>query len=299
MFQFLKKLFSGSSPESEGPVTAKQVALVQESWAAVVPISETAAELFYGRLFEIAPEVRPLFPDDLTAQGKKLMDMINTAVNGLTNLSAIVPAVQALGERHVAYGVKDEHYDTVAAALLWTLEKGLGDKFTPEVKGAWVAVYTVLATTMKEAAAKVPPPAEEPPVTAKQVELVQATWAKCVPIAETAADLFYGKLFELDPELKPLFKTDIKEQGAKLMQMINTAVNGLTNLEAIVPAVQDLGKRHVDYGVKASHYGTVAEALLWTLGQGLGDDFTDEVKEAWTAVYGVLAKVMLEAAESA
>jgi hemoglobin-like flavoprotein len=118
----------------------------------VVPISETAAELFYGRLFEIAPEVKPLFTSDIKEQGKKLMSMITLAVRGLDNLEVLVPAVQKLGVGHVDYGVKEEHYAVVGEALIWTLGKGLGDAYTDEVKEAWLAVYTVLATTMKDAA---------------------------------------------------------------------------------------------------------------------------------------------------
>jgi len=132
-----------------------------------------------------------------------------------------------------------------------------------------------------------------------QKKLVQSSFAKVVPIAETAAELFYSKLFALDPSLKPLFKGDLKEQGRKLMRMISMAVNGLDRLEALVPAVQDLGRRHVLYGVQPAHYDTVGEALLWTLERGLGPDFTPEVKEAWTVVYGILASVMKEAAYGA
>ena len=127
---------------------------VQSTFAMVEPIADKAAALFYGKLFELDPELKPLFKGDMTEQGEKLMKMIGIAVRGLTNLDSIVPAVQNLGARHVGYGVKDEHYDTVAAALLWTLETGLGDAWTEEVKGAWVEVYTLLATVMKEAAAK-------------------------------------------------------------------------------------------------------------------------------------------------
>ena len=121
----------------------------------MVPISDKAAELFYGRLFELDPSLKALFPNDMMEQGKKLMKMIATAVNGLDRLTEIVPAVEALGERHVGYGVKDEHYDTVGEALIWTLATGLGDEFTDEVESAWVTVYTILADTMKGAAAKV------------------------------------------------------------------------------------------------------------------------------------------------
>jgi hemoglobin-like flavoprotein len=119
------------------------------------------------------------------------------------------------------------------------------------------------------------------------------------PIADPAAKLFYQKLFELDPELKPLFKGDMDEQGKKLMKMIATAVNGLDRLEDIVPVVQDLGVRHAGYGVKDKDYDTVGEALIWTLQQGLDEMFTPEVEEAWIAVYGVLAGTMKGAATKA
>lgn len=129
-------------------------------------------------------------------------------------------------------------------------------------------------------------------MTPQQAALVKASWEKVLPIQDTAAELFYGKLFELDSGLKPLFKGEMKEQGRKLMMMINTAVRGLDNLAALVPAVQNLGKRHVGYGVKTEDYGTVGIALLWTLEQGLGTAFTPEVKAAWTEVYTVLASTM-------
>lgn len=142
-----------AKPEEEKAVmTPEQVSLIQDSWAKVVPISETAAELFYGRLFEIAPEVKPYFKGDMKEQGQKLMTMIGTAVGALDDLPSVVPAIQEMGKRHVDYGVKAEDYDSVGAALLWTLEQGLGDAFTADTKEAWATVYGVLATTMKDAA---------------------------------------------------------------------------------------------------------------------------------------------------
>ena len=134
-------------------------------------------------------------------------------------------------------------------------------------------------------------------MTPEQKDLVQSSWEKVIPISETAAELFYARLFELDPELQPLFaNSDMKEQGKKLMQMITVAVKGLDNLDQIIGAVQDLGRRHVDYGVKAEHYDTVGGALLDTLEKGLGEDFTVETKEAWTETYTTLATVMKDAA---
>ena len=136
-------------------------------------------------------------------------------------------------------------------------------------------------------------------MTPEKIKLVTESWEKIRPISEKAAELFYGKLFELDPTLKPLFKGDMKEQGKKLMAMINLAVNSLHNIDAIIPAVEDLGRRHVKYGVQDEHYATVAAALLWTLGQGLGDQFDEELKAAWTETYTTLADVMTEAANTA
>lgn len=133
-------------------MTPAQIEEVKRSFALVVPISDQAGMLFYGRLFELDPALRGLFKSDIETQSKKLMQMIAVAVNGLDRLDTIVPAVQALGTRHADYGVTDAHYDTVAAALLWTLEQGLGDAFTPAAREAWTEAYLLLAGTMKAAA---------------------------------------------------------------------------------------------------------------------------------------------------
>lgn len=132
-------------------MTPEQIDLVQSSFKKVAPIADAAADIFYDRLFEIAPDVRGLFPEVMTDQKKKLMQMIAVAVNGLKDLDAIVPAVQDLGARHKGYDVKEEHYDVVGAALLYTLGKGLGDAFTPEVEAAWTETYGLLASVMIEA----------------------------------------------------------------------------------------------------------------------------------------------------
>jgi hemoglobin-like flavoprotein len=133
-------------------LTVTQKTLVQDSFAAITPIADDAAVLFYQRLFELDPSLKSLFRSDMTDQRKKLMQMLTAAVKGLDRLDQLVPVVQELGKRHVVYGVADRHYDTVGEALLWTLEMGLGRAFTPEVKEAWTAVYGLLATTMREAA---------------------------------------------------------------------------------------------------------------------------------------------------
>ncbi|MEE8188163.1 MAG: globin domain-containing protein [Kiloniellales bacterium] len=352
-----------AAPEAskdEGPISEAQKKLVQETFAKVEPIAEAAAELFYNKLFELDPSLKALFKGDMKEQGRKLMATLKVAVAGLDNLEKLVPVVQDLGRRHAGYGVKPPHYTTVATALLWTLEQGLEEAFTPQVKSAWTAVYGLLAETMIAAAKDVPAPAPKPavpapaakdvpapkskapapkapapkapaskskapapapkapapkastskpaapeaskdegPISEAQKKLVQESFAKVEPIAEAAAELFYNKLFELNPSLKSLFKTDMKEQGRKLMATLKVAVKGLDNLEKLVPVVQDLGRRHAGYGVKPPHYTTVATALIWTLEQGLEEAFTAEVKEAWTAVYGLLAETMIAAAKDA
>jgi hemoglobin-like flavoprotein len=133
-------------------MTPEQQTLVRDSFAKVAPIAPHAAAMFYDRLFELDPTLRMLFKGDMTEQGHKLMAMIATAVLNLHRLDEIAPAVRDLGRRHAGYGVVDAHYDTVAAALLWTLEQGLGAGFTPETRDAWTACYAEIAGEMKSAA---------------------------------------------------------------------------------------------------------------------------------------------------
>ena len=134
-------------------MTPEQIESVRGTWKMVEPIADQAAELFYGKLFEIAPEVKPLFQGDMTEQGKKLMQMLGVAVSLLDKPGELTPALEALSQRHVGYGVEEAHYAPVGEALIWTLEQGLGDAFTEEVKAAWVAAYVALTDTMKSAVA--------------------------------------------------------------------------------------------------------------------------------------------------
>ncbi|MEM1274435.1 MAG: globin family protein [Pseudomonadota bacterium] len=133
-------------------------------------------------------------------------------------------------------------------------------------------------------------------MTPAEIDLVQGSFAKVVPIKDQAAALFYARLFDVAPDVRPLFKADLSEQGSKLMATLGVAVNGLKDLEAIVPVAQDLARRHLDYGVLAEHYPLVGVALLDTLEKGLGADFTPETKRAWVKAYTTLAGVMCEAA---
>ncbi|MDP2963444.1 MAG: globin family protein [Sulfurimicrobium sp.] len=133
-------------------MTPEKIALVRSSWQQVLPIKDTAAQLFYGQLFVLDPSLSSLFKGDMVEQGRKLMAMINMVVNSLDKLEPILETIEEMGRRHVAYGVTEAHYDTVGSALLWTLGKGLGEQFTPAVKDAWGEAYNTLATAMKQAA---------------------------------------------------------------------------------------------------------------------------------------------------
>jgi hemoglobin-like flavoprotein len=132
-------------------MTSVEIQLVKDSFRQIVPIADQAAALFYARLFELDPALRQLFRGDMREQGRKLMTMIAVAVQSLERIETLVPAVRQLGARHAGYGVTEDHYATVGAALLWTLEKGLGPAFTPAVREAWTTTYSLLANTMIEA----------------------------------------------------------------------------------------------------------------------------------------------------
>ncbi|TIS85985.1 globin family protein [Mesorhizobium sp.] len=130
-------------------------------------------------------------------------------------------------------------------------------------------------------------------MTPSQIDLVQSSFVKVAPIAETDASLFYERLFEIAPEVKPLFNRDMKEQGRKLMATLGLVINGLKNLDAILPAAKSLAAKHVSYGVRAEHYQPVGDALIWTLEKGLGSAFTSEVRDAWLAAYATLSGAMI------
>ncbi|HEY7065131.1 MAG TPA: globin family protein [Chloroflexota bacterium] len=133
---------------------------------------------------------------------------------------------------------------------------------------------------------------------AEQKHWVQASFEAISPIAETVAQVFYTRLFELDPGLRPLFRGDLAVQGRALMHMLRVVVNRLDEPDQLIPMVQALGQRHAHYGVQEAHYGLVGQALLYTLEQGLGPAFTDEVRDAWAAAYALLASVMQDAAHA-
>jgi hemoglobin-like flavoprotein len=149
----IQKHFRGTTIPRILPMTPDDKDIVRATWQKVVPIAGTAADLFYQRLFEIDPDLRALFDDvDMDAQKAKLLQALATTIAQLDALDTLAPQLAELGQRHAGYGVVDAHYDTVGAALLWTLEQGLGDSWTPEAKKAWTSAYTLVAGTMRAGA---------------------------------------------------------------------------------------------------------------------------------------------------
>lgn len=150
-------------------MTPDQKRLVRETWKQVTPMAEAAADLFYRRLFEIDPGTRELFgATDMPAQRKKLLQTLGFAVASLDKLDELLSTVEALGRRHAGYGVTDAHFDAVGAALLWTLEQGLGRAWTPAAASAWTEVYELLAAVMRGAAEDAAPKTRKARVAAGQ-----------------------------------------------------------------------------------------------------------------------------------
>lgn len=135
-------------------MTQNQVLLVQSSFQLIAQNLEAAAMLFYDRLFQLDPSLRQMFRNTREEQARKLAHVLKVVVNGLSRPEQILPTVEELGRRHVGYGVRPQHYATVGAALLWTLQAGLAENFTPEVREAWASAYLLLASTMQKAAAE-------------------------------------------------------------------------------------------------------------------------------------------------
>ncbi len=133
-------------------------------------------------------------------------------------------------------------------------------------------------------------------MTPNDIALVQSSFARIAPISDETGANFYARLFDIAPELRPLFRGDMDEQGRMFMAMLTVAVNGLGAFDFIRPALGELAMRHAGYGVKAEHYGMVGAALICILEQNLGADFTDEVRSAWLSVYRSLSGAMIEAA---
>jgi nitric oxide dioxygenase len=287
-----------------------KVELLEASFDKIKPRAKAFGESFYNHLFTMYPEAKPLFANtDMLAQREKLIKSLVLVVSNLRSPDFLTETLQGLGSRHVEYGALPEHYPLVGNALLTTFEEYLGDEWTDEVKQAWVEAYGAITEIMLEgadydqaavsleAATPAPSPANNNGSPLK-AELLEQSLAKVTPQANAFGDSFYHNLFTMYPAAKPLFaSTDMKAQRTKLINSLVLVVENLRSPDVLSKTLKGLGSRHVKYGALPEHYPLVGNALLTTFEQYLGDDWTDQVKQAWVEAYGAITELMLEGAD--
>jgi len=278
--------------------------LVRESWTAATNAFtfQQVGDLFYLTLFEQNPSLpSTIFKGvNVREQGLKLIQMIDGAVKILDRPAELVPVLVALGERHCLYGTEVAHFAPVGTALITTLKKGLGNAFTADTQQAWVNVYGVIQGAMTTGMTNATGKANAAKYAAKHPKTdeqrVRESWSAATSAftLQQVGDLFYQTLFEQNPSLpETLFKgVNVREQGLKLIQMIDGAVKILDRPAELVPVLVALGERHCLYGTEVAHFAPVGTALITTLKKGLGNAFTPEVQQSWVNVYGVIQGAM-------
>ncbi|MEM9274808.1 MAG: globin family protein [Cyanobacteria bacterium P01_F01_bin.143] len=285
-----------------------QVELLEQSFEAIKPQANEFVSSFYDNLFTANPEAKPLFDTtNMAEQKKKLLGSLVLVVENLRKPETLDSALRGLGARHVKYGALPEHYPLVGGALLTTFEQYLQEKWTTEVKQAWVDAYGAISEIMldgadyseEEVALPTPEATEEAAEEGSlQVELLEQSFEAIKPQANEFVSSFYDNLFTANPEAKPLFaKTDMAEQKKKLLGSLVLVVENLRNPDALDSALRGLGARHVKYGALPEHYPLVGGALLATFQQYLGDKWTPNVRQAWVDAYGAISEIMLDGAD--
>ncbi len=313
------------------------VQILEQSFNQIKPRASEFATSFYDNFFQLYPEVKPLFSQtDMKTQEKKLLNSLVLVVENLRNPAALESVLNALGARHISYGAIPKYYESVGEALLMTFEQYLVENWTPEVKKAWLDAFTAISALMlKGAGVDNAPTANKSEITANSeqqaaikpieetleenpqvepvkqifteileaesselpVEILVSSFEKIKPRADEFAVSFYDNLFQLYPEVKPLFsQTDMKTQEKKLLNSLVLVVENLRNPEALEPVLKALGARHISYGATSKYYKPVGEALLMTFEQYLVEDWTPEVKKAWLNAYRAITALMLKGA---
>jgi hemoglobin-like flavoprotein len=298
------------------------VELLEQSFDKIKPRADEFAASFYEKLFTTHPELKPLFAKtDMAKQQKKLISALVLVVENLRSPEALGPVLNALGGRHIGYGVIPKYYRPVGEALLSAFEQYLQQDWTIEVKQAWIDAYgAITALMLKGAGVETTPkevqleteiipekqvsiaanhqlesvPEKEPKLA---VEVLESSFEKIKPRADEFAASFYENLFIAHPEFKPLFANiDIEKQQKKLINALVLVVENLRSPEALGPVLNALGGRHIGYGVIPKYYGPVGDALLMAFEQYLQEDWTPEVKLAWTNAYRTITGLMLKGA---
>ena len=283
-----------------------QVEILEKSFDEIKPQADEFVASFYDNLFTAHPEAKPLFDTtDMQAQKKKLLNSLVLVVENLRKPDALGGALRGLGARHVKYGALPAHYPLVGEALLTTFDQYLQDKWTPQVKQAWVDAYCAISEIMldgadySEAEIALPTPEAEAEAEAGlNVELLEKSFDEIKPQADEFVASFYDNLFTAHPEAKPLFDTtDMQAQKKKLLNSLVLVVENLRKPDALGGALRGLGARHVKYGALPAHYPLVGGALLTTFDQYLQDKWTPQVKQAWVDAYGAISEIMLDGAD--
>ncbi|MEG4228169.1 pentapeptide repeat-containing protein [Microcoleus sp. N9_B2] len=298
------------------------VELLEQSFEKVKPRADEFAASFYEKLFATHPELKPLFATtDMAKQQKKLINALVLVVENIRSPEALEPVLNALGGRHIGYGVIPKYYGPVGDALLSALEQSLQQDWTPDLKLAWTDAYRAITALMLKGAGAVSTPEKvqlkieiipEKPVTVAAnhqlesvpekepelaVEVLESSFEKIKPCADKFAASFYENLFMAHPNFKPLFANiELEKQQKKLINALVLVVENLRSPEALVPVLNALGGRHIGYGVIPKYYGPVGDALLMAFEQYLQEDWTPEVKLAWTDAYRAITGLMLKGA---
>ncbi|WP_293156905.1 globin family protein, partial [Okeania sp. SIO2C9] len=308
-----------------------KIEIIEKSFEKIKLDANEFAASFYENLFAEYPEVKPLFANtDIQKQQKKLLDALILIVENLRHPEILKEVVQALGTRHINYGVLQQHYPLVGKALLKTLKQYLGEYWTPEVKAAWIYAYRGMAKLMLQGA-NYPPEKERSPTTettetetqtkenphikntetevqaiptpppqptpTSPIKLIETSFEKIKPRGAEFAASFYENLFAAYPEAKPLFaNTDIQQQEKKLLNSLVLVVESLRQPEVLAQVLRALGARHINYGTLPQHYSLVGEAFLKTLEQYLQQDWNSELKNAWVFAYEQIVQLMFEGA---
>ena len=279
-----------------------QVEILKNSFDEIKPVANEFVASFYDNLFTAHPEAKPLFETtNMEAQKKKLLDSLVLVVENLRQPDVLDKALRGLGARHVKYGALPEHYPLVGGALLTTFEQYLQNKWTPEVKQAWVDAYGAISDIMLDGAdyseAEIALPTDEPEAELN-IELLEQSFDEIKPVANEFVASFYDNLFTAHPEAKPLFETtNMKAQKKKLLDSLVLVVENLRQPDVLDKALRGLGARHVEYGALPEHYPLVGEALLTTFEQYLQDKWTPKTKDAWVGAYGAISGIMLDGAD--
>ena len=286
-----------------------EVELLEQSFEGIKPHADAFVNSFYENLFTANPEAKPLFTStNMAEQKKKLLASLVLVVENLRKPDVLEQSLKGLGARHVKYGALPEHYPLVGNALLTTFEQYLGDRWTNEVKQAWVDAYGAISEIMLDGAdysqadialdAPTQAVEEAPAESGLQVELLEQSFAAIKPEADNFVNSFYENLFTAYPEAKPLFtNTNMAEQKTKLLASLVLVVENLRTPDVLEQSLKGLGARHVKYGALPEHYPLVGNALLTTFEQYLGDKWTTEVKQAWVDAYGAISEIMLDGAD--